>query len=225
MYRSYSIGFSKELAFILHNSETNIFFRTQKTLLECQDKTMRRQDAFTLIELLFVFVVMAILASIAIPAFSKWLPGYRLRSAASDLFSQMQATKMQAIKNNSEWAIVFDPSVSPGRYFICSDDGANNVWDGPSAMGGDDTAREVDLSDYGSGVDFGHGTATAAIGTGFGNEITFAADTVVFNSRGMINSSAGGYVYLQNSENASYGAGALASGVIQLKKWDGTAWD
>ncbi len=190
---------------------------------------MRRQDAFTLIELLFVFVVMAIIASIAIPGFSKWLPVYHLRSAANDLYSELQATKMQAIKNNSEWAIVFDTSVSPGRYFVCSDDGANNVWDGPPAMGGDDTAREVDLSNYGSGVDYGYGSATtnATQGGGAlpGDNVSFSGNTVVFNSRGMINSSAGGYVYLQNDQNASYAAGVLASGVIQLKKWDGSAWN
>jgi len=180
---------------------------------------MGKQDAFSLIELLFVMVVMAIIASIAIPGFSKWLPGYHLRSASDDLYSELQFTKMKAIQNNGEWALVFNSG--GGSYQVVS-----GGTDGDYSTAGDNTVEKtVSLSQYGSGVDYGHGAATAPIGAGFDNDITFNADTVVFNSRGMINNPAGGYVYLQNSENASYGIGVLASGVIQLRKWDGTSWD
>jgi len=206
------------LAFLLQRRRAKSFSRFFISQ-QGQDETMRRQDAFTLMELLFVFVVMAIMASIAIPVFSKWLPGYHLRSAANDLYSELQFTKMKAIRNNAEWALVFN--AGSATYQVISG-GA----DGDYSTAGDNTVeRTVPLSQYRSGVGYGHGAATAAIGAGFDNQITFTADTVVFNSRGMINSSAGGYVYLQNDQNASYGAGVLASGVIQLKKWDGSAWD
>lgn len=181
---------------------------------------MKNQKAFTLIELLVTFVVLGIMVTFAIPAFSHWMPKYHLRSASSDLQSEFQLTKMKAVRNNSEWAIVFNAGA--GTYQVVSG-GA----DGDYSTAGDNVVdKTVTLSDYGSGTGYGHGAATAAIGGGgFDNEITFAGDTVVFNGRGIINSPAGGYVYLQNQTNGTYGAGVLGSGVIILRKWDGSAWD
>jgi len=199
-----------------------IFFRTFRTF-KCQDKTMRRQEAFTLIELLIVLVVLAAMAAIAIPGFSRWLPNYRLKSAANDIFSEMQSAKMEAIKNNSEWAIVFNAGT--GTYQVESG-GADGDY---STAGDNNVEKTVTLSQYQSGMGYGPGNATtnATQGGGAlpGDNISFAGNTVVFNSRGMINSFAGGYVYIQNSANKAYAVGALGSGVIRMKKWDGTAWD
>jgi prepilin-type N-terminal cleavage/methylation domain-containing protein len=181
---------------------------------------MRRQEAFTLVELFIVLAVLGIMASIAIPAFSGWLPGYHLRSAADDLYSELQLTKMQAIRNNGEWAVVFN--AGNDTYQVVSG-GADGIY---STAGDNVVDKTVDLSQYGSGAAYGNGAATAAIGGGgFDNGITFSADTVVFNSRGMINSAAGGYVYLRNNKNGAYAAGVLGSGVVLLKKWNGTAWE
>jgi prepilin-type N-terminal cleavage/methylation domain-containing protein len=41
-------------------------------------------SGFTMIEVLIVIVILAILMSIAIPGFSRWLPNYRLKGAARD---------------------------------------------------------------------------------------------------------------------------------------------
>ncbi len=181
---------------------------------------MKTENAFTLIELLVAFVVLGIMLALAIPAFSRWLPNYHLRSASDDLQSEFQLTKMKAIKDNGEWALVFNAGA--GTYQVVSG-GA----DGDYSTAGDNVIdKTVTLSQYGSGTGYGHGAATAAIGGGgFDNEITFAADTVVFNGRGTINNATGGYIYLQNNENGTYGAGVLSSGVIILRKWAGAAWE
>ena len=116
---------------------------------------MRKNCGFTLIELMVTVGVVAIVAAIAIPGILGWLPDYRLRRAVMDLEGNLQWTKLQAIKNNRTWAIVFD---QPNNiYYICSDNGGNNIWDGPPApaMSGDDTvARTVRLADYNAGVNF-----------------------------------------------------------------------
>jgi prepilin-type N-terminal cleavage/methylation domain-containing protein len=39
-------------------------------------------SGFTLIEVLMTIVVLAILAAVAVPGFSVWLPNYRLKAAA-----------------------------------------------------------------------------------------------------------------------------------------------
>jgi prepilin-type N-terminal cleavage/methylation domain-containing protein len=190
---------------------------------------MRKQEAFTLIELLVTFVVLGITLAIAIPAFSVWLPGRHLRSGAGDLYSELQLAKMQAIRDNGEWALVFN--AGGGTYQVISG-GADGVY----STGGDNVVQKtITLAQYGSGTAYGNGSATtnatqaggALPGDGISfSEVTGANDnTVVFNSRGMINSTAGGYVYLQNNQNATYAVGVLGSGVIRLKKWDGAAWD
>ncbi len=107
-----------------------------------------------------VMLILGIMAAFAYPAYSTWIPSYSLRSAAKDLYSNLHLAKGGAIKTNRPWAVIFDPSVRPGRYFICSDDKGDG-WDGPPEMGGDDRAEvTVRLADYKGDVDFGHGEAT-----------------------------------------------------------------
>jgi len=184
---------------------------------------MRKQSGFTVMELLTVVAIMAVLAALAIPSAIDWLPRHRLKSAANDLYSNMQRARMMAVKANSDWAIVFDTGVSPGRYFVCSDDGADNAWDGGAVLGGDDVVdRVVDLGDYGSGVGFGHGNATDDVpgsGAAPGDDISYSADRVVFNSAG---TGSAGYVYLDNDQNDTYAVGTLSSGVIRSLRWSGT---
>ena len=128
---------------------------------------MKKENGFTLIELAIVVAIIGILSSIAIPAYNAWLPKYRLKNAVMDLRANMNSTKLEAIKNNRDWAIVFD--TANNSYHICSDDGANNIWDGPS---GDDTVKStIDLSQYGSGVRY-----TSVLG-----------GPLVFGNRGLTN--------------------------------------
>ncbi len=197
-------------------------------------KVSEFESGFSLVELIVVIAILGLLLTIAIPAFSRWLPGYRLRSAAKDLHTNLQYAKFAAIRQNATCALVFDTGVSPGRYFLCTNPGANGTWDGPAAMGGDDTAiRTVTLSTYGSGVNYGAGSASNDIpggGAAPADPVTFAAPThiALFSSSGTaLNPGASGsYVYLSNSRGSSYGVGTPSiAGVIILRRWSGSAWN
>ena len=188
-------------------------------------KKMKKQDGFTMLELLVTVVIFGILASIAIPGFSRWLPNYRIKGAARDVYSNLQLAKMGAVKTRSNWAVVFD--VSNNCYHVYSDPGA----DGDFATMGDNPTPEktVNFSDYGSGVGYGHGDATAGIsGGGFDNNVTFitggGVDRAIFNSRSMLTNTSDGYVYIENEKGGAFAIGAWSTGIVVMRKWQDGAW-
>jgi len=186
-------------------------------------RTKKRELGFTMIELLVAIVVLAILAAIAIPGFSRLLPNYRLRAAARDVYSNMQLAKMRAVRNNATWAIVFDTGAN--RYLVCSDDGVDDDW---AATVDNTTEKIINFSDYGISIQYGHGNATtnATVGGGAfpGDDVSFGSNVAEFNSRGFLNPPSG-YVYLSNSKNNSFGIGSLTSGATRLRRWNGAAWE
>ncbi len=173
---------------------------------------MEEQDGFTMLELIIVIAVISVMAAIAVPNFLSWLPQYRLKSAARDLYSNLQRAKIGAIKSNKKWAIVFNADAR--TYEICSGKGPDNSWGGTN-----DVVKKIVLSDYGSNITFGNGSATKPVATTFGNGITYSrpTDVAVLNSRGTSNS---GYVYLTNSTNiACIAVGSSSSGVVKFLEW------
>ena len=137
---------------------------------------MRKESGFTLMELMVTIAIIVIMASIAVPSYLSWLPKQRLRAAVTDLVAEIQIAKLSAIRENRNWAIVFDPAND--SYYMCSDDGDNDQWDGPSDMGGDDIGiKAVRLDNIGSGVQF------VAVGGAFGVHDPH----IQFNSRGLSN--------------------------------------
>jgi Tfp pilus assembly protein FimT len=161
----------------------------------------KRTSGFTLVELVVVVAITIILLSITIPAFKTWLPNYQLKSAAMDIFTSLQRAKSEAIRANSPYAVVFNSG--GGSYQIGTD--------------------LITLSNYGSSIVYGHGDATNSVdGAAWDDDITYAGNTLSFDSKGMSNS---GYVYLQNNSNRTYAVGTFASGVVRIRRWDGSAWN
>jgi prepilin-type N-terminal cleavage/methylation domain-containing protein len=179
-----------------------------------------RSGGFTLIELLATSAILSILVSFSIPAFSRWVPGYKLKGATRALYSDFAAARMTAVNLRGECAVVFDKDNN--RYRIWSG-GPNKVYD--DASGDDVPVRTVDLANYGNGIGYGNGCATVPIGASFGDGITFTSNRLVFDSRGTVKGAAGGYVYLQNSLNSSHAVGVLGSGIVLMKRWTGKEWE
>lgn len=185
------------------------------------------QLGFSLIELLVALSVIAILTGFSVPAVNTWLPNYRLKKAARDLYSNMQFAKVNAVRQRADWAIVFDPGAAPGpaapgRYFLCSDDGGDGWGDGPPIMGGNNTPVKsvVFESQYVRDIWYGHQNATTdMVGTNWPNgDVSYnpPSNVLVFNSSGLCNS---GYVYIQNKNGYTYAIGTLITGVVRMRKW------
>jgi prepilin-type N-terminal cleavage/methylation domain-containing protein len=62
----------------------------------------------TLIELIVVMVIIAIAAALTIPNIGRWIPGYRLRSAARDVVSLMRSAQMKAVSSNTQFRVSFN---------------------------------------------------------------------------------------------------------------------
>ncbi|MDW7773830.1 MAG: GspH/FimT family pseudopilin [Desulfobulbaceae bacterium] len=177
----------------------------------------QRQAGFTLPEVLIAIAVISILAAIAMPNFLEWLPNIRLKAAARELYGNMQEAKLQAVKQNKDWAVVFD--TVNNRYYVCSDKGADNSWSGADdAIGkGDNTiVKTVSLRNYKSGVGYGSGSIIPE------TTITFTNNVATFNPQGTCKS---GYVYLDHEKNIdTLRVGTLSSGNIKITRWNGTDW-
>ena len=71
---------------------------------------------FTLLELAIALMVITLIVAISIPAFSRWLPNYRLRGAAQDLASNMQLAKITAISRGSLCTVCFNQTIGGLTY-------------------------------------------------------------------------------------------------------------
>jgi len=163
---------------------------------------------FTLLELMITLAILGILATIAIPAFSSWLPDYRLKCAVRDLYSNMQLAKITAIRANEKYRLVFI-NAGGGTYFLQRPD--------------ETTEKSINFLDYepNGSIGYGCGNATKAATTSGGSLppdfISYRYNNAIFNSRG---TGSPGYVYLANSRGTAYAIGTWSSGVIVIKKWN-----
>ena len=62
----------------------------------------------TLIELIVVFVIIAVLALLIAPNIGGFLPSYRLRSATRDIVSTFRAAQMRAISEQISYTVSFN---------------------------------------------------------------------------------------------------------------------
>jgi type II secretory pathway pseudopilin PulG len=186
----------------------------------------KMEGGFTIVELIVTIAIAVVLLALSVPAVTVWLPNYYLRNAAMDIFSNMQFAKTEAIRANSNYALVFDPG--NGTYSLVSNPGGDGIF----GQGGDDVVENtVRVFDYGPNIAYGHTPATKNFedgsGTFPGDEVSYNASTgyldnvVVFDGRGMCNA---GSIYLQNNKNRTYAVGTLMSGVLRIARWGGGDW-
>jgi len=176
---------------------------------------MGNSKGFTMMEIFIVIIIFGIVAAMAVPNFLGWVSSYNLKAAADELYSNMQFAKINAVKQNTEWALVFD--TTNGIYYVCSDNGDGD-WATMDANQVLAIERTVTLTDHAADIVYGQGDATKNVTITGGS----FANGAVFGARGTCGSE--GYIYLTNAYGTAYAVGAGLGGVIIYRQWIDDDW-
>ncbi|MDZ7760304.1 MAG: prepilin-type N-terminal cleavage/methylation domain-containing protein [Desulfovermiculus sp.] len=178
--------------------------------MQKMSKQKGQPQGLTLIELLIVIAILGIMAGMTMSALGKYIPDYRLQSAARELYANMHKAKMEAIKRNTDVKVDFD--VNNSQYSISFEDKDENTVN----------INVVNLSKYDNYVSYGIGNADYK---NTNELVSYQYDKACFNSQGTTCSvSYVGYVYLTNTKGNTFAVGSLNSGVILLSKWINGKW-
>ncbi|MEA3223698.1 MAG: GspH/FimT family pseudopilin [Thermodesulfobacteriota bacterium] len=172
-------------------------------------KIESRFQGVTLLELMVVIVIMAVMASIALPGMSRWIFRNRLENQAETMAALLDQVRLEAMKNMCPYRVVFLPG--QGKYFAFCDKDEDGVWDT-----GEDKQGPFSLDD---GVRFGslagHGPNNTTIAS---DGITIVGNRINFSKMGSSNA---GTIYLA-SEDTSYALRVLpASGAVRIWRYRG----
>ena len=122
---------------------------------------------FTALEVAVTLAIIAVLASISMPSFLKWLQGHRLRGAAINLTADLEMAKIRAMREGSFVSV----QLAAGNYAVFIDDGSGGGVAGDMIQNG--TERVIQTRQLPAGVSVPL------------NEVTLANNRMRFNSRGL----------------------------------------
>lgn len=160
----------------------------------------KKENAFSIIELMIVMAIIGVVSAVSIPGFKQWSRSYNLQSAAIDLYSHMQMTKLGAVKENRLWNISFNPGGLLG-YEVRNSAGQ--------------PVKTVNFGvKYAGEILFADPTASK----------TFDAPTLAFNPSGLSDK---GYAYISNKSRSKYYRVGLPfnTGSIRIEQWNGVQWE
>ena len=163
----------------------------------------KNNRGFTVTELAMTLAIIVILASVAIPSVTNWLPNYRLRKALTDLRNNFQRARLEAVKHNCNCTINFNQAVGgiAYDYVIFIDNNNDATFDAAETV-----IAQVRWSDYNSDVRF-----DTTQGGGDGLDFT----SVAFNSKGIPSTNGG--IYLINMNGTDRRVELSPAGMISIQ--------
>jgi type IV fimbrial biogenesis protein FimT len=166
-------------------------------------KLQGNEYGFTTTELLIVIGLIGILIAVAVPSILTFMPNYRLKAAARDLYSDMQKARLLAIKENTQVSLRFTTVVFPavgGGYTMFVDDGAGG---GVAGNGVRDGAERL------------LNTVTMTGQNSLSTALSFGHTWITYMAKGVTAGSKTGTVTIRNSQR-SYQLTVSAGGGLRL---------
>jgi Tfp pilus assembly protein FimT len=156
-------------------------------------------------ELMTVIGILAILATIAVPAMIAWRHNSQLRRAAMDVYSILQKTKIEAARRNVTCAVTF----TTNNFTAYVDSNGNLVLDG-----GEFVINSNNWSQY-SGV-----ILDTAEGGGDGLSFANPANAIAFAPNGFPTDNTGalatGTVFIKNQSNNTSSIAVSPAGSVRI---------
>ena len=90
------------------------------------DKIEMNKKGFTILEMLITITIIGIISAMAYPSFSRMVSNYRLRSGAWELVTDINKTKIEAIRRNA--FVSFNFNTANNTYIIFVEDKFNRNW-------------------------------------------------------------------------------------------------
>jgi len=174
-----------------------------------------KDSGFSLVELLVAIAIVGILAGIATPNLIAWLPNFKLRSAARDVYSNFQKAKLTAIKQHCLCTITFRQPVGGTTYdYVVFIDSDNDM----EYDDGERTIAQILLSGY-NGIRFD--TSQDGDGLTFNNLNNDGLPATAFRTNGLPRNNAGGFgsgrVYLINTRNRTQEIILSPAGTLRIE--------
>jgi len=72
------------------------------------NKRFQKIAGFTMIEMMVAIVILGIMAAMAGPSFSKWIPRMKLKAEAREKLNYLRQARSRAISENSQYGIYFN---------------------------------------------------------------------------------------------------------------------
>lgn len=139
---------------------------------------MRNKSGFTILEVLVVIVMLSVMMGIGFNYITGWLPNFRARSAARDVFSNLQSARMAAIKTHKRCTVTFRDSGTNDGYDIYIDANGNFQYDnGEDSCSPNLLKNSINLSEYKGDAIFNGVTLPD-------NSVTFLPNGLIDNTQG-----------------------------------------
>jgi Tfp pilus assembly protein FimT len=171
------------------------------------------QSGFSILDIMVALAAFAILAAVSTPNLNNWMRVYRLKSAAMDIYSNIQMAKMSAVKENRQWKLRFNAT---GFYDVIR---CLNATCETGTINVDyQISKQVQFSTvYSNEIEFKNPTSTTV----------FEKNPLILNANGLTDVNGFGFVYISNKKNSSYYRIGLLSvaGSVRIQKWNGSIWE
>ena len=176
-------------------------------------RLLRHQSGFSIIELSVAFAVFVILATVSAPSLKDWQRNYMTKSAARDLFSNLQSAKIGAVKENRQWRVAFNSS---GAYSVLK------CFTATCETGTADVDFEL--------------VKSVSFVEAYQNEIAFLnpqsstvqdKNPLIFLPNGLADQNGFGFIYLGHVTGKKYyriGTLSMAGSVV-IQRWNGSGWE